>query len=215
MYPPSLTTGAGCSQGVQLSYRDTKLLLLSTVDVSPDYITSISTATGGRLNIATAMQALSLLLRQRGLPALPGIDVVAAESLRHRLLLNPWGKQLLLVSRAKQPQQPPSPEPPMPTPPGGLSAGWAFAPAPAPQPDSLALQGAPAPAMSSATSLTYNAARVPEVLAAALATNEASAAAATAAPAAAPLGAEQQQQLPVIGLVSAPAPPLLPGLHSA
>lgn len=83
---------------MQLTYAETKRLLLSTVDPSPTPATAGVTVTGGRLNVGAAMQALSLLLRQRGLPVLPGapLEGPTATALARRLQENPWGRQLLL-----------------------------------------------------------------------------------------------------------------------
>ena len=87
-----------CSQGERLSYQDLKLLLLGTAEPSPTTVAATATMTGGRLNIAAAMQALGLLLQERGLPAMPGalLSEQATADLRSLLLNNQWGQELLL-----------------------------------------------------------------------------------------------------------------------
>ena len=78
--------------------------------------------TGGRLNVAAAMQGLGLLLQERGLPALPGalLSERAAADLRGLLMRNQWGQELLLGSAEAEtgvehveasPAPPPSPAP--------------------------------------------------------------------------------------------------------
>ena len=96
--PPTPPSRLACrSQGVQLSHIETKRLLLSSVDPSASPETAATTITGGRLNVAAAMQALALLLKSRGLPPPPGFsaDDAGAVELKRRMQQTPWGRQLL------------------------------------------------------------------------------------------------------------------------
>lgn len=81
-----------------LTYTQIKRLLLSTVNAVPGG--KAATLTGGRLNIGTAMQALSLMLQDQGGPALPGVALTAADeaALRKTVGLSVWGQELLLPS---------------------------------------------------------------------------------------------------------------------
>lgn len=82
---------------MRLSHIETKRLLLTSVDPSASPETAAATITGGRLNVAAAMQALALTLKARGLPALPGVAVedASAVELKRRMQETPWGRQLL------------------------------------------------------------------------------------------------------------------------
>lgn len=82
---------------MRLTYAETKKLLLSTVDGSANPLATTATITGGRLNVGKAMQALGLLLKQRGLPALPGASLAdpQAKELQRKLQENEWGAGLL------------------------------------------------------------------------------------------------------------------------
>ena len=113
------------SQGERLSYQELKLLLLGTAEPSPTTAAATATMTGGRLNIAMAMQALGLVLQERGLPAMPGalLSEQGTADLRSLLLKNQWGQELLLggaeaasekeaaVELEALPVPPPSPAP--------------------------------------------------------------------------------------------------------
>lgn len=90
---------------MRLSHVETKRLLLTSVDASTSPDTAAGTITGGRLNVGTAMRALALVLKERGLPALPGTptDDAAALQLRQRMMQSPWGQLLLASTAARQP----------------------------------------------------------------------------------------------------------------
>ncbi|KAI3436676.1 hypothetical protein D9Q98_006092 [Chlorella vulgaris] len=94
----ALLHSAALGQGTVLTYTQIKRLLLSTVNAVP--CGKAATLTGGRLNIGTAMQALSLMLQDQGGPALPGVALTAADeaALRKTVGLSVWGQELLLPS---------------------------------------------------------------------------------------------------------------------
>jgi hypothetical protein len=81
---------------VALTYSQVKALLLATSNACSG-TAAVATTTGGRLDVGRAMQALSLMLRQRSGKPLPAMALSAAEDqqLRQDLLMNAWGRQLL------------------------------------------------------------------------------------------------------------------------
>lgn len=96
----ALLQSAALSRGVELSYAETRQLLLATVDPLPD--SADATLTSGRLNIAAAMQALAVVMKARGMKVPPGAvtEGPAAEQLLQRLQASQWAAGLLPAAQA-------------------------------------------------------------------------------------------------------------------
>lgn len=83
---------------MKLSYAETKALLLASVDASPEgSAAAAASLTGGRLNVAAAMQALALVLKARGKALPPGLALEdpGMADVQRRLLEGEWAKGLL------------------------------------------------------------------------------------------------------------------------